>query len=107
MILDYKMSAAMGPILKMVMEENILDDLVQWHLHRGLDPDSQQELIKLFEMLIGQSHQPLLLHSAVLQPLLSLLGACVDSQLGCPAALESSLVLLLNQVFDRQMLTPA
>ncbi|KAF4108940.1 FHF complex subunit HOOK-interacting protein 1B [Onychostoma macrolepis] len=91
-------SPAMGPILEMVMAENILDELVQWHLRRGLDPDSQLELLKLFEMLIGQSHQPLLLHSAVLQPLLSLLGACVDSQLGCPAALESSLVLLLNQV---------
>ncbi|XP_018965996.1 FHF complex subunit HOOK interacting protein 1B [Cyprinus carpio] len=91
-------SPAMGPILEMVVAENILDELVQWHLRRGLDPDSQLELLKLFEMLIGQSHQPLLLHSAVLQPLLSLLGACVDPQLGCPAALESSLVLLLNQV---------
>ncbi|XP_016398381.1 FTS and Hook-interacting protein homolog [Sinocyclocheilus rhinocerous] len=99
-------SPAMGPILEMVVAENILDELVQWHLRRGLDPDSQLELLKLFEMLIGQSHQPLLLHSPVLQPLLSLLGACVDPQLGCPAALESSLVLLLNQVFDRQMLTP-
>ncbi|XP_059356174.1 FHF complex subunit HOOK-interacting protein 1B [Carassius carassius] len=91
-------SPAMGPILEMVVAENILDELVQWHLRRGLDPDSQLELLKLFEMLIGQSHQPLLLHSAVLQPLLSLLGACVDPQLGCSAALESSLVLLLNQV---------
>uniref|UniRef100_A0A8C2BNJ2 FHF complex subunit HOOK-interacting protein 1B n=1 Tax=Cyprinus carpio TaxID=7962 RepID=A0A8C2BNJ2_CYPCA len=87
-----------GPILKMVVAENILDELVQWHVRRGLDPDSQLELLKLFEMLIGQSHQPLLLHSAVLQPLLNLLGACVDPQLGSPPALESSLVLLLNQV---------
>ncbi|XP_051566183.1 FHF complex subunit HOOK interacting protein 1B isoform X2 [Myxocyprinus asiaticus] len=89
---------AIGPILEMVVAENILEALVQWHVRRGLDPDSQLELLKLFEMLIGQSHQPLLLHSAVLQPLLSLLGACVDPQLGCPPALESSLVLLLNQV---------
>ncbi|XP_051565339.1 FHF complex subunit HOOK interacting protein 1B-like [Myxocyprinus asiaticus] len=91
-------SPAMGPILEMVEAENILEALVQWHVCRGLDPDSQLELLKLFEMLIGQSHQPLLLHSAVLQPLLSLLGACMDPQLGCPPALESSLVLLLNQV---------
>ncbi|XP_026073683.1 FHF complex subunit HOOK-interacting protein 1B [Carassius auratus] len=91
-------SPAMGPILEMVVTENILDELVQWHVRRGLDPDSQLELLKLFEMLIGQSHQPLLLHSAVLQPLLNLLGACVDPQLGSPPALESSLVLLLNQV---------
>ncbi|XP_067300165.1 FHF complex subunit HOOK-interacting protein 1B isoform X2 [Pseudorasbora parva] len=91
-------SPAMGPILEMVVAENILEELVQWHVRHGLDPDSQLELLKLFEMLIGQSHQPLLLHSAVLQPLLCLLGACVDPQLGCPSALESSLVLLLNQV---------
>ncbi|XP_016344328.1 FTS and Hook-interacting protein homolog [Sinocyclocheilus anshuiensis] len=91
-------SPAMGPILEMVVAENILDELIQWHVCRGLEPDSQLELLKLFEMLIGQSHQPLLLHSAVLQPLLNLLGACVDPQLGCPPALESSLVLLLNQV---------
>ncbi|XP_066542339.1 FHF complex subunit HOOK-interacting protein 1B isoform X2 [Hoplias malabaricus] len=89
---------AMGPILKLVVSENILERLVQWHVRRGLDPDSQMALLKLFEMLIGQSHQPLLQHSAVLQPLLTLLGACVDPQFGCPQNLEGSLVLLLNQV---------
>uniref|UniRef100_G3NBT9 FHF complex subunit HOOK-interacting protein 1B n=1 Tax=Gasterosteus aculeatus aculeatus TaxID=481459 RepID=G3NBT9_GASAC len=82
----------------LVVTENILERLVQWHLRRGLDPDSQGALLKLFEMLIGQSHQPLLQHTAVLHPLLRLLGACADPDLGCPAALENSLVLLLNQV---------
>lgn len=88
----------MGPILEMVVTENILECLVQWHLRRGLDPDSQGALLKLFEMLIGQSQQPLLQHTAVLHPLLRLLGACADPELGCPSALENSLVLLLNQV---------
>ncbi|XP_037344860.2 FHF complex subunit HOOK-interacting protein 1B isoform X2 [Pungitius pungitius] len=90
--------APMGPTLELVVTENILERLVQWHLRRGLDPDSQGALLKLFEMLIGQSHQLLLQHTAVLHPLLRLLGACADSELGCPAALENSLVLLLNQV---------
>lgn len=90
--------APMGPILELVVTENILERLVQWHLRRGLDPDSQGALLKLFEMLIGQSHQPLLQHTAILHPLLRLLGACADPDLGCPAALENSLVLLLNQV---------
>ncbi|CAL8370990.1 unnamed protein product [Arctogadus glacialis] len=89
---------APGPILELVVTESILERLVQWHLRRGLDPDSQGALLKLFEMLIGQSQQPLLQHMAVLQPLLGLLGACADPQLGCPPALENSLVLLLNQV---------
>ncbi|XP_072301376.1 FHF complex subunit HOOK-interacting protein 1B [Eucyclogobius newberryi] len=88
----------MGPILELVVTENVLERVVQWHVRRGLDPDSQGALLKLFEMLIGQSHQPLLQHTAVLHPLLRLLGACGDSELGCPAPLENSLVLLLNQV---------
>ena len=90
--------APIGPILELVITENILERLVQWHLRRGLDPDSQGALLKLFEMLIGQSHQPLLQHTAVLHPLLRLLGACADPDLGCPSSLENSLVLLLNQV---------
>lgn len=88
----------MGPILELVVTENILERVVQWHLRRGLDQDSQGALLKLFEMLIGQSQQPLLQHTAVLHPLLRLLGACADAELGCPLALENSLVLLLNQV---------
>ncbi|XP_006639148.2 FHF complex subunit HOOK-interacting protein 1B [Lepisosteus oculatus] len=87
----------MGPILELVVSENILERLVQWHLRRGLDSDSQGALLKLFEMLMGQSQQPLLRHKPVLQPLLSLLSACADPQLGSPAV-EGSLVLLLNQV---------
>ncbi|XP_075937990.1 FHF complex subunit HOOK-interacting protein 1B [Anarhichas minor] len=90
--------APMGPILELVVTENILERLVQWHLRRGLDPDSQGALLKLFEMLIGQSQQSLLQHTAVLHPLLRLLGACADPDLGCPLALENSLVLLLNQI---------
>uniref|UniRef100_A0A8C6NT26 FHF complex subunit HOOK-interacting protein 1B n=1 Tax=Nothobranchius furzeri TaxID=105023 RepID=A0A8C6NT26_NOTFU len=90
--------APIGPILELVITENILERLVQWHVRRGLDPDSQGALLKLFEMLIGQSQQPLLQHTAVLHPLLRLLGACADPELGCPPALENSLVLLLNQV---------
>lgn len=88
----------MGPILETVVRKNILERLLHWHLRRGLDPESQGALLKLFEMLIGHSQQPLLQHSAVLHPLLRLLGACAEPELGCPSALENSLVLLLNQV---------
>ncbi|KAG7463699.1 hypothetical protein MATL_G00179390 [Megalops atlanticus] len=96
-----------GPILQLVAAENILERLVQWHLRRGLDPDSQGALLKLFEMLIGRSQQPLLQHAAVLQPLLCLLGTCADPQLGCPPAVEGSLVLLLNQVCVSMARQPA
>lgn len=92
-------SSTAGPILEFVVSERVLERLVEWHVRRGLDPDSQGALLKLFEMLIGQSQQSLLRHAAVLQPLLGLLAACADPQMGgCPAHLEASLVLLLNQV---------
>ncbi|KAJ8388540.1 hypothetical protein AAFF_G00132540 [Aldrovandia affinis] len=90
--------ASMGPILELAVSENVLERLLQWHLRRGLDSDSQGALLKLFEMLMGRSQQPLLQHGAVLQPLLRLLATCADPHLGCPPALEASLVLLLNQV---------
>ncbi|CDQ85189.1 unnamed protein product [Oncorhynchus mykiss] len=96
-----------GPILDLVVSENVLERVVQWHLRRGLDPDSQGALLKLFEMLIGQSQQPLLQHKAVLQPLLGLLGACAEPQLGCPPSLENSLVLLLNQICVSMARAPA
>ncbi|XP_046902424.1 FHF complex subunit HOOK interacting protein 1B isoform X2 [Hypomesus transpacificus] len=102
------LSPAPGPILRLVSRESILERLVAWHLRRGLDPDSQGALLKLFEMLIGQSQQPLLTHAAVLQPLLGLLGACSEPQQGgCPPALENSLVLLLNQMCVTMARQPA
>ncbi|KAJ8350164.1 hypothetical protein SKAU_G00252940 [Synaphobranchus kaupii] len=90
--------ASTGPILELVLKENVLDRLLQWHLRRGMSPDSQRALLKLFEVLIGQCQQPLLQHKAVLQPVLCLLATCADPVLGCLPALEGSLVLLLNQV---------
>ncbi|KAJ8252971.1 hypothetical protein GJAV_G00207740 [Gymnothorax javanicus] len=90
--------AILGPILDLVLKENILERLLQWHLRCDLSPHSLGVLLKLFEVLIGQSRQLLLQHRGVLQPLLRLLAACGDSELGCSPALEGGLVLLLNQV---------
>lgn len=87
---------AMGPILEFVVTEDVLERLLAWHLQRGEVPEERKvELLKLYEMLISQSHQPLLPHKPVLTPLLRLLGLCAG-----PASpvLESNLVLLLNQL---------
>ncbi|XP_015277242.1 PREDICTED: FTS and Hook-interacting protein [Gekko japonicus] len=70
--------------------------LLGWHLQpRELPEERKVELLKLFEVLISQSHQPLLQHPPVRRPLLRLLGRCAG-----PASppVESSLVLLLNQL---------
>nr|XP_056714743.1 FHF complex subunit HOOK-interacting protein 1B [Euleptes europaea] len=87
--------AAVGPILEFVGAEGVLERLLGWHLQRELPEERKVELLKLFEMLISQSPQPLLQHQPVRGPLLRLLGLCAG-----PASplLESSLVLLLNQL---------
>ncbi|XP_061547846.1 FHF complex subunit HOOK-interacting protein 1B isoform X2 [Phycodurus eques] len=95
-----------GPILQLVVREQVLERLLLWHLRRGPDPDSLGALLKLFDMLIGQSQQALLRRTAVLHPLLRLMGACVHPDHGCPPALENSLVLLLNQVCVRTARQP-
>ncbi|KAM9802716.1 FHF complex subunit HOOK-interacting protein 1B isoform 1-T3 [Syngnathus typhle] len=87
-----------GPILQLVIREQVLERLLLWHLDRGPDTDSLGALLKLFEMLVGQSRQALLRRPAVLRPLLRLVGACAPPDGGCPPALENGLVLLLNQV---------
>lgn len=90
-----RVEAAMGPILEFVVSEGVLERLLGWHLQRDVPEERKVELLKLFEMLVSQAHQPLLRHKPVLAPLLRLLGLCAG-----PASppLESSLVLLLNQL---------
>ncbi|XP_077392613.1 FHF complex subunit HOOK-interacting protein 1B isoform X2 [Festucalex cinctus] len=96
-----------GPILQLVVGERVLERLVVWHLRHGSDPDSVAALLKLLEMLIGQSRQALLRRPAVLHPLLTLVAACAHPDRGCPPTLENSLVLLLNQVCARVVREPA
>ncbi|XP_032075809.1 FTS and Hook-interacting protein isoform X1 [Thamnophis elegans] len=86
---------AMGPILEFAVSENVLEHLLGWHLQREVPEERKVELLKLFEMLISQAHQPLLHQKAVVAPLLRLLALCAE-----PASplLETNLVLLLNQL---------
>uniref|UniRef100_A0A8C8SIN5 FHF complex subunit HOOK-interacting protein 1B n=1 Tax=Pelusios castaneus TaxID=367368 RepID=A0A8C8SIN5_9SAUR len=87
--------AALGPILEFVVAENLLDRLLLWHLQGDFSEDRKGEQLKLYEMLISQGHQPLLRHQPVRDPLVRLLSLCAEP---ASPALESSLVLLLNQL---------
>ncbi|XP_058042084.1 FHF complex subunit HOOK-interacting protein 1B isoform X1 [Ahaetulla prasina] len=86
---------AMGPILEFAVSENVLEHLLGWHLQWEVPEERKVELLKLFEMLISQAHQPLLHQKGVVAPLLRLLALCAE-----PASplLETNLVLLLNQL---------
>ncbi|XP_071989699.1 FHF complex subunit HOOK-interacting protein 1B isoform X2 [Engystomops pustulosus] len=85
-----------GPILGYVASEGVLERLLRWHLQRDFTEEKKVEQLKLYEMLISQSRQPLLRYQPVLRPLVTLLGTFSPG----PASpvLENNLVLLLNQL---------
>lgn len=89
-------AGAMGPILEFVVMENVMERLFVWSLRREFTDDMKLEQLKMYEMLVGQAHQPLLHHKPILRPLMMLLSSC--SGMAAPPQVEAELVLLLNQL---------
>ena len=87
--------AAMGPILEFVVSENIMEKLFLWSLRREFTDETKMEQLKMYEMLITQSHQPLLHHKPILKPLMMLLSSCSGT---ATPTVEAKLVVLLNQL---------
>ncbi|XP_022259217.1 protein FAM160A1 isoform X2 [Canis lupus familiaris] len=87
--------AAMGPILEFVVSENIMEKLFLWSLRREFTDETKMEQLKMYEMLVTQSHQPLLHHKPILKPLMMLLSSCSGTT---TPAVEGKLVVLLNQL---------
>ncbi|XP_042323103.1 FHF complex subunit HOOK interacting protein 1A isoform X2 [Sceloporus undulatus] len=87
--------AAMGPILEFVVTENIMEKLFLWSLRREFTDEMKIEQLKMYEMLVTQSHQPLLHHKPILKPLMMLLSSCSGTT---TPAVEVELVVLLNQL---------
>ncbi|XP_048454123.1 FHF complex subunit HOOK interacting protein 1B [Rhincodon typus] len=84
-----------GPILELVIVEGILERLLSWNLRWQFSDDKKIEQLKLYELLVSQSHQQLLRHKPILMPLMRLLSACVEPS---SPVVENNLVLLLNQI---------
>ncbi|XP_063166062.1 FHF complex subunit HOOK-interacting protein 1A isoform X1 [Candoia aspera] len=87
--------AAMGPILESVVTENIMEKLFLWSLRREFTDEMKIEQLKMYEMLVTQSHQQLLHHKPILKPLMMLLSSCSGTT---TPAVEVELVFLLNQL---------
>ncbi|KAM9237733.1 FHF complex subunit HOOK-interacting protein 1A isoform 5-T7 [Dugong dugon] len=87
--------AAMGPILEFVVSENIMEKLFLWSLRREFTDETKIEQLKIYEMLITQSHQPLLHHKPILKPLMMLLSSCSGTT---TPTVEGKLVVLLSQL---------
>ncbi|XP_008058355.1 protein FAM160A1 [Carlito syrichta] len=87
--------AAMGPILEFVVSENIMEKLFLWSLRREFTDETKIEQLRMYEMLVTQSHQPLLHHKPILKPLMMLLSSCSGTT---TPSVEGKLVVLLNQL---------
>uniref|UniRef100_A0A8C6VPX3 FHF complex subunit HOOK interacting protein 1A n=1 Tax=Naja naja TaxID=35670 RepID=A0A8C6VPX3_NAJNA len=87
--------AAMGPILEFVVTENIMEKLFLWSLRREFTDEMKIEQLKMYEMLVTQSHQQLLHHKPILKPLMMLLSSCSGTT---TPLVEGELVVLLNQL---------
>ncbi|MEE6461303.1 hypothetical protein FKM82_001250 [Ascaphus truei] len=87
--------AAMGPILEFVVSENIMEKLFLWSLRREFTDETKFEQLKMYELLVTQSHQPLLHHKPILKPLMMLLSTCSGTS---TPSVEKELVVLLNQL---------
>lgn len=86
-----------GPILHYLLENNIFENYCNWCLTQPEHGDRLKvEQLRMFETLIGQSHQLLLIHKAVINPLLRLLSSFSDGALD--RKIERSLVLVLHQI---------
>ncbi|XP_033891666.3 FHF complex subunit HOOK-interacting protein 1A-like [Acipenser ruthenus] len=86
---------SMGPILEFVVTENVMEKLFLWSLRREFTDDMKIDQLKMYEMLVVQSRQPLLHHKPVLKPLMMLLSSCSGT---ATPAVEAALVILLNQL---------
>ncbi|XP_041460814.1 FTS and Hook-interacting protein-like isoform X2 [Lytechinus variegatus] len=66
-----------GRLLEILIQENILEKLYIWSERAGdFQEDAKRELLKIYELIIGQCKQSVLMHPAILNPLLRLLLAC-------------------------------
>lgn len=85
-----------GPILHHLLEHEILEKFCGW-CHRYHDDSGKliQEQLRMFEHLISQSRQLLLIHKPVIRPLLNLLAYCADDN---ASGIEANLVLVLHQL---------
>ncbi|CAN0347375.1 unnamed protein product [Lampetra fluviatilis] len=105
-------TGGMGPILEFTVSDEVLGRVVSWGLRmrtahggvRGQDEEVRAEQLKMYEVLVSQSHQPLLHHKPILHPLLGLMAACANSR---SPKVETNLVLLLSQLCSVLVKDPA
>ncbi|KAI1238435.1 hypothetical protein IHE44_0013164, partial [Lamprotornis superbus] len=87
--------ASMEPILELVISENIMEKLFLWSLWHEFTDETKIEQLKMYEMFVTPSHQPLLHHKPILKPLMMLLSSCSGTT---TPTVETELVVHLNKL---------
>ncbi|CAG9540715.1 unnamed protein product [Cercopithifilaria johnstoni] len=98
--------SAIGPILDRHFTHQIMERVVDWGIAAPhfLAPTCQVNLIRLYEIVVGESHTQnhcLLVHKPMLLPLLKLLDwcrKCAEKRNFTPSNTDKHFVLLLNQI---------
>ncbi|KAK6745092.1 hypothetical protein RB195_011663 [Necator americanus] len=100
---------AIGPILDRYFTQQIMERVLDWAIQVPdfLKPTCQLALIRVYELIVSESHTQnhcLLVHKPILNPLLRLFEWCEradglrPNKLGHPSATEKHFVVLLNQI---------
>ncbi|KAL8598764.1 hypothetical protein ACOMHN_033327 [Nucella lapillus] len=90
-----------GPIVNCLLEKEVLETFCNWcSIQREHQDKLCMEQLRMYELLISQSRQLLLIHRQVIRPLLRLLMACAEPRLPGSGSeeLEFRLVLVLHQI---------
>ncbi|GFO18323.1 fts and hook-interacting protein homolog [Plakobranchus ocellatus] len=89
-----------GPILQYLLEKDLLESFCSWCTVNVVSHDRLRlQQLRVFEHIISQSKQLLLVHRPIIKPLLRLLIDVSDSQdLSNNGELEFKLVLVLHQI---------
>jgi len=90
--------AGQGPVLQYTLQEDVLAKLLTWASRTGEHSTAMRlHQLKMYELLISQANQRLLVHKPVMRPLLSLLAAC-SGQSNSDTQTHGQLILLLHQL---------
>ncbi|KAK7097514.1 FHF complex subunit HOOK-interacting protein 1B-like isoform X2 [Littorina saxatilis] len=90
-----------GPILHFLLEKEVLETFCNWCSGQRDHQDKLcMEQLRVYELLISQSRQLLLIHRQVIRPLLRLLMACAEPRPPGSSSeeLQFRLVLVLHQI---------
>lgn len=96
LIEEHEEDGQQGPILRFTLSEDLFETLFNWANKSVEYKDKLKfELLKMFEQLISQARQRILVHKPIIRPLMRLLSSCADTK---NTAIEKHLVLLLHQL---------